>query len=571
MPGGGRWLHGLRLPGAGAPLNPGRIRAEGINSPADLPVTVDAGHLWRAEQAGLFAPVASPAVLEKIPAHLRGPRGRWFGFSTRARLTFHDKRRFGPGELAALADYEDLADPRWRCEVCIRSSGNIYNLSLMAYPIHHHGLGAAEEWARGVVSNFARPLQGGDTAPLLSLVLCPYVYLLARAAFLQQSRSALDASRTLGCTPLAGFFRVALPMARPALVAGTLLALMETLADFGTVSCFGVPVFTTGIYRAWFSLGDPVAAAKLSAALLGFVVVLMAVERRNRAAMRFHQAPGAGAAPSYRLRGARAGLATTACALPVLLGFALPAALLAGKALTRGDAQFGPRYLALVGNTLLVAGIATALTVLVALVVAYGQRLTPSKAAAAAHRVAGLGYAVPGSIIAVAVLIPLTLFDNALDAWLRARFGVSSGLLLTGGIVGLVYAYLVRFLAVALQTVDAAARSLGHGPGATLQRVHLPMLRGSLLTAMLIVFVEVTKELPAALILRPFDFDTLAVQAYNLASDERLAEAATAALAIVAAGLGPVILLSRQIGRGGPRRALGPVGAAPATAAGPAR
>jgi len=406
----------------------------------------------------------------------------------------------------------------------------------------------------------------GGAIAMLSLVLYPYVYLLARAAFVQQSSGILEAARTLGCSPWGAFAKVALPMARPALVAGVLLALMETLADFGTVAYFGVPVFTTGIYRAWFSLGDPVSAAKLSAVLLAFVFTLVALERWNRGGMRFHQvgAPAAERKP-YQLKGGRALLAVAICLVPLFFGFLLPASRLAWLSWIGGDAQFGSRYLTLLWNSVSLAGISALIAVSAAVIVGYGLRLRPGAPMRLAHRVAGLGYAIPGSVIAVGVLIPLTMADHGLRAWLTSWFGIEPGLILTGGILGLLFAYVARFLAVSLQSVDAglaritpamddAARALGHGPGRTLRRVHMPILRANLLTAGLIVFVDVMKELPATLILRPFDFDTLAVQAYRLAADERLAEASTASLAIVVAGLIPVILLARQVSRPAKRR-----------------
>jgi len=406
----------------------------------------------------------------------------------------------------------------------------------------------------------------GGAVAMLSLVLYPYVYLLGRAAFVQQSSGILEAARTLGCGPWKAFLKVALPMARPALVAGMLLALMETLADFGTVAYFGVPVFTTGIYRAWFSLGDPVSAAKLSAVLLTFVFVLVALERWNRGGMRFHQlgAPAAERKP-YLLKGWRAAAALLVCMVPLTFGFLLPAARLGWLTLVGGDSQFGPRYLGLLWNSVSLAGVSAVVAVAAAVIVGYGLRLRPGRPMRLAHRVAGLGYAIPGSVIAVGVLIPLAAADKGLRAWMISWFGVEPGLLLTGGILGLLFAYVARFLAVSLQSVDAglaritpamddAARALGEGPGRTLKRVHLPILRVNLLTAGLIVFVDVMKELPATLILRPFNFDTLAVQAYKLAADERLAEASTASLAIVAAGMIPVILLARQVSQPARRR-----------------
>ena len=392
-------------------------------------------------------------------------------------------------------------------------------------------------------------------------VLYPYVYLLVRTAFLERASGMLEAARTLGMGPWRAFFAVSLPLARPAIVAGVALALMETLADYGTVAYFAVNTFTTGIYRAWFSLGDRVAAAQLAAMLLSFVLFLLMAERISRGRARYHNTTGrnrpmAGA----RLRGFAALLAFIGCLLPLLLGFVLPALLLLRMALAEGDAQFGERFLLLSRNSFLLAGVTAAIGVLLALLMAYGARLSKSSLASGLNRLVGLGYAVPGAVIAVGVLIPVTRLDNWLAGQWEQWFGSNPGLLLTGGIAALVYAYLVRFLAVALHTVesslakitpsmDDAARCLGLGQGETLRRVHAPLLRGSLLTAGLLVFVDVMKELPATLVMRPFNFDTLATQVYTLASDERLAEASTASLAIVAVGLLPLIALSRQISR----------------------
>lgn len=404
----------------------------------------------------------------------------------------------------------------------------------------------------------------GGAIVMLTLVLYPYVYLLARAAFLEQSVCALEVSRTLGCGPWASFFRVALPLARPAIAAGTSLALMETIADFGTVSFFGVQTFTTGIVRTWFSMGDRVAAAQLAAVLLTFVLLVLVLERASRGRARyFHTSGRYQRLPGYPLPGWRAAVAMVFCFLPLALGFLLPVAILVSMTLQAGDNQFGARFVLLAFNSFTLAAVTAVLAVLLAVIMAYSVRLRPNHLSLAANRIAAMGYAVPGTVIAVGVLIPFALFDNALDAWMRAQFGVSTGLLLTGSIAALVFAYLVRFLAVSLNAVEAslgkikpsmddAARSLGHGPGATLARVHAPLMWGSLLTAGLMVFVDVMKELPATLIMRPFNFDTLAVQAYNLASDERLTESSTASLAIVVVGILPLILLSRAIARSRP-------------------
>jgi len=399
----------------------------------------------------------------------------------------------------------------------------------------------------------------GGAVAMFILVLYPYVYLLARAAFLDQSGSMLEAGRTLAAGGAAGFFRIGLPLARPAIVAGTALALMETIADFGTVSYFGVQTFTTGIYQAWFAMGDRSVAAQLAASLLGFVLLVLFLERFNRGRRRYHETSQRARAPlRRRLTGVRAGLAITACALPVMLGFVLPAGLLLQLAVSGGDTQFGPRFIHLATNSMTLAATTAALLVALAMLMAYNARLHPGFFSRGLNRLVSLGYAVPGLVIAVGVLIPLARFDNMLDAWMRSAFGVSTGLLLTGSIVALVLAYVVRFFSIALQTVEAsltkvrpsmddAARSLGCGPAETLVRIHVPIISRGILTAALLVFVDVMKELPATLVMRPFNFDTLATQVYTLAYDERLSEASTAALAIVVAGLVPLILVSRNI------------------------
>jgi iron(III) transport system permease protein len=401
----------------------------------------------------------------------------------------------------------------------------------------------------------------GGAVLMFAFVLYPYVFMLARTAFLERSGAVIEAGRSLGLSAWQSFWRLSLPMTRPAIAAGAALVLMETLADYGTVSYFGVQTFTTGIYRAWFTLGDRAAAAQLSACLLGFVVILLALEQQSRGHARYHSSGSRRSTERARpLVGWRAVGAITACALPLVLGFLLPAGVLLHLAVTDGDAQWGPRYFRLASNSMLVAGLTAALALAAALAVAFARRLEPTAATRFAHGIAGWGYAVPGSVIAVGLLIPLARLDNALVQWLQANFGLATGLLLTGSIAALVLACLVRFLSAALQSVDSAlgrvtphmedaARSLGLTPSATMRRVHLPLMRRGLLTAGLLVFIEVMKELPATLVMRPFNFDTLATQAYTLASDERLAEASTATIAIVVVGLLPMIVLCRQIAR----------------------
>jgi iron(III) transport system permease protein len=401
----------------------------------------------------------------------------------------------------------------------------------------------------------------GGAVLVFVFVHYPYVYLLARAAFLERASGMLEVGRSLGLSPWQSFWRISLPLARPAIATGAALALMETLADYGAVAYFGVPTFTTGIYRAWFSLGDRVAAAQLSAALLGFVALVLFAERYSRGRARFHNTTGRNAPmPGHRLQRWRAAAAILICLLPLVLGFLLPAGILLKLSIGGGDAQFGARFLELARNSFVLAALTSAIAVAIALLLAYAGRVSRHLIPRLINRSVGLGYAFPGSVIAVGVLIPVTRLDNWLAASWQALTGHNPGLVLTGGVAALVYAYLVRFLTVSLRTVDTslakvtpsmddAARSLGHGQLATLRRIHLPLLRGGMLTAALLVFVDVMKELPATLVMRPFNFDTLATQAYTLASDERLAEASTAALAIVAVGVLPLMLISWQIRR----------------------
>jgi iron(III) transport system permease protein len=401
----------------------------------------------------------------------------------------------------------------------------------------------------------------GGAATILMFVLYPYVFMLARVAFLEQSPSLREAGVTFGYSPWRLFMRVSLPLARPAIAAGTALALMETLADYGTVSYFGLQTFTTGIFNAWFSLGDRVAAAKLSAILLVVVAVIIFIEQRTRQRSRYFQT-GKGRANRTPLSAPSRWLATIACALPLIIGFIIPTLILLKQA-TADDALkslFSTRFAALVFNTFTLATFTAAIGAALALWLAYTARKNKSHISTNVNRIIGLGYAVPGTIIAVGVLIPVIRLDHLMVDTLNTWFGTSLGLVLTGSLGVLVYAYLIRFLAVALQTVEAgltkitpsmddAAQSLGASRFGVLRQIHIPLLRPSLITAALLIFVDVMKELPATLVLRPFNFDTLAVHVYVLAKDERLAEAAWPALAMVAVGLVPVLIASRQITR----------------------
>ncbi len=399
---------------------------------------------------------------------------------------------------------------------------------------------------------------------VMTFTLYPYVYLLARAAFLEQSVCVLEVGRTLGCGPWRNFLRVALPLARPAIAGGVALALMETLADFGTVQHFGVDTFTTGIYRTWFGLGQPVAAAQLSATLMLFVLAVMALERLSRGQARVHHSSARyRPLPTPRLKGWRAVLVFLVCAAPVVLGFVLPVLILVRLAGYDDSDLLSGRLLAGAANSMLLAATVAAVSVPIALLIAYAQRLDPSPTTRLTARIAGLGYAIPGSVIAVGVLLAAGWLDHAAGRIAEGLFGINTGLLFSGTMAAMAFGLVVRFLAAAQNTVEAslgkikpsmdqAARNLGVGPAATLVRVHAPLMAGSIATAALLVFVDAMKELPATIILRPFNFDTLAVQAANFAKDERLASAAVPSLAIVLAGILPVLLLSRAIARSRP-------------------
>lgn len=416
----------------------------------------------------------------------------------------------------------------------------------------------------------------GGAMFVMSFVLYPYVYLLARAAFLEQSVSVLEASRTLGRGPWRTFLSVAMPLARPAIVVGIALALMETLADFGTVDYFAVNTLTVSIFDVWLGMGNAGGAAQIALVMLAFVIVLITLERIGRRGRRYHNTSTRNTAPArYKLGPCRKWLATLVCALPIVIGFLIPAGILTRHAIVFFDESWNSAFFGFARNSLLLATIAAVAAVAIAVFLAYGRRMS-GHAFGILSRISLLGYAVPGAVLAVGVLIPFARLDNAVDSLARDWFGVSTGLLLSGTIFALVFAYVVRFLAVAFgaveaslgkiqPTMDMAARSLGAGPGRTLWRIHLPMIRGSLIAAGTIVFVDSMKELPATLILRPFNFDTLATHVYQFASDELLEQSALSALTIVLAGIIPVILLSRAMsGAQRKRQKTGAFEAAPA-------
>jgi len=404
----------------------------------------------------------------------------------------------------------------------------------------------------------------GGAIFVMSAVLYPYVYVTARASFLAQSVCVLEVSRTLGRGAAATFWQVALPLARPALAAGVALALMETLNDIGAVEFFGVRTLTVAVYDTWLDRNSLAGAAQLASVMLVFVFALLLAERALRAQRRFHHTTGKYRhLPDERLHGIGGVLATLACALPVVFGFLLPAGVLVHDALAHLAAGLSADFWRAAGNSLLLAAAAAALCVAFAVTLAYARRQTRSKIVHSLGAVAGLSYAVPGTVLAIGLLIPLAGLDNAIDAAMRSEFGVSTGLIFSGTAFALVLAYTIRFLAASLgaveaglskisRNIDAAARTLGASVSEMSWSVHLPLLRPALGAAALLVFVDSMKELPATLLLRPFNFDTLATQVFTLASLYRYEEAGLSALTIVAASVVPVLLLHGVIVAGRP-------------------
>ncbi len=397
---------------------------------------------------------------------------------------------------------------------------------------------------------------------IMASVLYPYVYLTARASFQQQSVCVLEVARTLGRSGTGVFFSVALPLARPALAAGVALALMECVNDLGAVEYLGVKTLTATIYTTWLQRSDLAGAAQIAVLTITFVLVLIALERSGRAGQRFHHTTiRYRALPRRALSPGKAIAAIAACMVPLTLGFIIPVGVLLRSAIGYvGDPESAP-YWQTAGNSILIAGIAAAVTVIIAWMMNFAQRVAPSRLVSASGRVVAMGYAMPGTVIALGILLPLAAFDNALDAFTRREFGVSTGLLLSGSIFALVFAYSIRFYAVAFGAIeagyhqlspnlDAAARSLGASTTRIMREVHLPLLRPALGAALLLVFVDSMKELPATLLLRPFNFETLATQVYVFASLEQFEKSALSALTIVLLGLAPVVLLHRAVSLG---------------------
>ncbi|MEM7542505.1 MAG: iron ABC transporter permease [Pseudomonadota bacterium] len=400
----------------------------------------------------------------------------------------------------------------------------------------------------------------GGAAMVLTLALYPYVYLFARSAFLQQSATYFEAARVLGASSFVAFWRIALPSARPAIAGGVALVLMETIADYGVADYFGITTFTTGIFRTWYGLGDKHGAMQLAAYLFTFALALVLLEllaRRGRVSN-----PARNSQPVNRmsLPLGRQWVACLSCALVFTAAFAYPIATLAFYAVTEGDPRIGHSFSGYIANSFTVGSISAVVALALALWLVYAERLNDHWLTKTLTRIASLGYALPGAVLGLGLLIPLTNLDRSLAHFLKTHFNLETGLLLTGSITALVLVYVARFLTVAYNAchggmakihlhLDDAARSLGATPWRVLREVHIPLLRPAVFSALILVFIDVLKELPATLILRPFNFETLATRAYRLAADERLAEASTAALMIVVLSLIPVVVLGLRLGK----------------------
>ena len=399
----------------------------------------------------------------------------------------------------------------------------------------------------------------GGAAWVLALVLFPYVYLLARASFLEQSVSLIHSSRLLGCTPWQSFRRLSLPLARPAIMVGASLVAMETLADFATVHFFAINTLTTAIYDTWLGYGSLATAARLSCLMLLAVVLLIALERRSRQRQQvFQKSMGHEQPLRYPLKGASLLLAGLWCWGLVLAGFGLPFVILLDYGVRYFELSWTPEFVRFAGNSLAISALTALLAMAIALLLGFFRRLDGGTRSLLPLRIAATGYAMPGTVLAIGVLVPLTALDfglNDLAEWLGMQ---GPGLLLTGTLTAIVFGYLVRFVAIAIGSVessmgkispslDMAARSLGQGTGGMLRRVHLPLVRRGLFAGAMLVFIESMKELPAALLLRPFNFETLATHVYQFVSDEMLERGALGAIVIVLVGLVPLIWVNRSL------------------------
>lgn len=399
----------------------------------------------------------------------------------------------------------------------------------------------------------------GGAACMLSLVLFPYIYLLARTAFMEQSLSLAHASRIMGCSPWQSFWRLSLPMARPALAVGVALVAMETAADFATVNYFAVPTLTTAVYDTWLGYGNLTAAAKLSAIILLVVFCLIGLERfARRKQQLFQKQSRIQASDLYRLSAAQTAVALSFCATLLLLAFLLPFGILLSYAIGYFEQSWDESFWQLSLNSLSLALITSLICCLIALLLMFVRRISPRPSDALPSRLASTGYALPGTVLAIGVLVPLTMLDFAIND-LADLLGLNGpGLILTGSVVALIFAFCVRFVAIAIGSVESSYKrispsldmvslTMGQSPRQLLQRVHLPLLGKGLFAGALLVFIESMKELPAALLLRPIGFENLATYVFQFVSDEKLEHGALAAIVIVLVGLVPLIYLNRSL------------------------
>lgn len=412
-------------------------------------------------------------------------------------------------------------------------------------------------WASSRDYYFPNIRSRGSAVLVLSAALYPYVYLLARTAFREQSVGVLEVSRALGCGPWKSFFRVGLPLARPAIAAGVAIVMMETASDFGTVEFFAVQTLTTGIFTVWLESSNAGGAAQIAMVILGVVLLLVAIEKTSRRRIRFFRTTSRQAPiEPRRLSGLAAMAAIALCFIPFAAGFLGPALVIGAHALQNAEIWTDPGLASALINTLWVGGVAAVATVLGGVFLVYGVRLSGNRLPGYVLPVTTIGYAAPGAVLGIGLVIPLAALDHRLADGIEALTGHDPGLMLTGSAFAIILAYFVRFFAIAQGAADAAmgrispslpmaARSLGQGPTGVLRRVHLPIIRGSVATALLLVFVDSVKELPATLLLRPFNFNTLATRVYDQASLENLGAASPAAIIVMGVGLCAVLLLAR--------------------------
>ncbi|HCQ67003.1 MAG TPA: iron ABC transporter permease [Rhodobacteraceae bacterium] len=397
----------------------------------------------------------------------------------------------------------------------------------------------------------------GAAVVVLAAALNPYVYLMARTAFREQSGGIYEVARALGSGPIARFWRVGLPLARPAIAAGTAIVMMETVSDFGVVEFFAVQTLTTGIFTTWLEMGNAGGAAQLSLVILGLVLLLVGLEKASRSKSRFyqgarHQRP----IETIRLTGWHGWLATALCTVPFVVGFVLPVGVIGWHSVVNAEGWMAPGLALALRNTLVVGGAAAVVTVTAALFLTYGIKLTASRLPRRITPITTIGYAAPGAVLGVGILIPLAAADNAIADTIYNLTGWDPGLFMTGTAFAVVYAYSVRFFAIAQGAAESAmdrvspslpmaARSLGRTAGGALREIYVPLIRGSVGTALLLVFVDSVKELPATLLLRPFNYNTLSTRVYEKASLEQIGQAAPAAMLVIAVGLAAVALAAR--------------------------